>query len=457
MKKNSTGMLNAFMHLMDWAAVASTAFICHRLYLGYWETPSSYNIAIMFGMVLTVWFFSIFGLYNTSRGRSILDEFRDIFLAWSTVFLVLAIIEFFTKTGLKYSRVWGLLWYATGLITIVSCRVSLRLLLQWLRKYGHNRRKLVIIGNSRTVERLVISIRNTPGAGFDLAGLFLDEEVNDDKFIAPKLGDIAQAGAYCESNSVDHILIALPLKLENRVHEILYELRNTTANISYVPDLFGIRLINQSAYTFAGVPVINLSSSPMVGANRIIKALEDRLIAISILILCSPLLLIIALGVKLSSPGAILYKQERVGWNNRTFMILKFRSMRTNAEDAGVQWGNSGKKEVTRFGSFLRKTSLDELPQFFNVIKGDMSIVGPRPERLVFVNELKNKIPGYMKKHMVKAGITGLAQINGFRGDTDLGKRIEYDLTYIETWSLWLDIKIIIQTVFKGFINRETG
>jgi putative colanic acid biosynthesis UDP-glucose lipid carrier transferase len=172
-------------------------------------------------------------------------------------------------------------------------------------------------------------------------------------------------------------------------------------------------------------------------------------------LLISPILMLVSIGVKLSSRGPIFYRQERVGWSGKPFEMLKFRSMPVNVEQHGVQWGGAQKKQTTKFGAFIRRTSLDELPQFINVLKGDMSIVGPRPERTVFVDQFKHEIPGYMQKHMVKAGITGWAQINGWRGDTDLSKRIECDLWYIGNWSLWLDLRIIFLTIFKGFISKH--
>ena len=174
-----------------------------------------------------------------------------------------------------------------------------------------------------------------------------------------------------------------------------------------------------------------------------------------ILILISPLILILAICVKVSSPGPIFYRQERIGWNGEVFEILKFRSMPTNLEEEQVQWGGSANKSVTGFSKWMRATSLDELPQFFNVLQGQMSIVGPRPERPIFVEQFKQEIPDYMKKHLVKAGITGWAQIHGWRGDTDLHARIEHDLYYIENWSLWLDFKIIFLTIFRGFVNKN--
>lgn len=193
----------------------------------------------------------------------------------------------------------------------------------------------------------------------------------------------------------------------------------------------------------------------MAGMNQLVKWLEDKVVSSLILLLISPLMIFLALGVMLTSRGPVFYRQERVGLNNKPFHMLKFRSMPVDTEKTGVHWGGSAAKATTRFGQFIRKTSLDELPQFLNVLKGDMSIVGPRPERPMFVEQFKEEIPDYMKKHMVKAGITGWAQVHGWRGDTDLKTRIEYDLYYIENWSLWLDLKIIVMTVFKGFVNKN--
>jgi putative colanic acid biosynthesis UDP-glucose lipid carrier transferase len=193
----------------------------------------------------------------------------------------------------------------------------------------------------------------------------------------------------------------------------------------------------------------------MTGVNRAIKAAEDYFLSILLIVILSPLMACIALAIRLSSPGPIIYQQERIGWNGRAFMMLKFRTMTTDAEADGVRWGEAQAKPITRIGAFLRRTSLDELPQLFNVLKGDMSIVGPRPERPMFVEQFKDEIQDYMKKHLVKAGITGWAQVNGFRGDTDLRKRIQYDLYYIEHWSLGFDIKIIAMTLIKGFIHKN--
>lgn len=240
------------------------------------------------------------------------------------------------------------------------------------------------------------------------------------------------------------------------MRDILNLLRHSTVTVRLIPDIFGLSLLNHSLTEVAGLPVINVSVSPMHGANRAVKFFEDKIIASLILILISPLMAAIAIGVKLSSTGPIFYRQDRVSWNNKVFVMHKFRSMPIDCEsNTGPVWAKPNQKRATKFGSFLRKTSLDELPQFLDVLLGNMSIVGPRPERPIFVDKFKDEIPDYMKKHMVKAGITGWAQINGWRGDSDLKKRIEYDLFYIENWSIWFDLKIIFLTIFKGFIDKN--
>ncbi|HEY3488101.1 MAG TPA: undecaprenyl-phosphate glucose phosphotransferase [Gammaproteobacteria bacterium] len=252
----------------------------------------------------------------------------------------------------------------------------------------------------------------------------------------------------------------MPFSEEKRLESVLHELRHATVDIRYVPDIFGFRLLNHSIVDIAGLPVLNLSVTPMDGLNRCIKWLEDWVGASIILLLISPLLLIIAIGIKLSSPGPILFKQLRHGWDGRPIRVYKFRTMVCHTEDEGViTQASPNDKRVTKFGAFLRRTSLDELPQFFNVLQGRMSIVGPRPHAIEHNHEYMEQIDGYMLRHKVKPGITGWAQINGYRGETktleEMKKRVEYDLFYIENWSLWFDVRIICLTFLKGFIHRN--
>ena len=258
----------------------------------------------------------------------------------------------------------------------------------------------------------------------------------------------------------DEVWIALPLKSEKRVNQVLDRLKNSTITIRYIPDIFGFRLLNHSVSEVAGIPVINISSTPMVGIHRFIKAIEDRFIALVIILLISPLLLLISLFIKFTSTGPILFKQMRHGWDGKQIKIYKFRTMLVHSEDNGaVTQAKINDVRITKLGAFLRKTSLDELPQFFNVLQGRMSIVGPRPHAVEHNDYYKEHIDSYMKRHKVKPGITGWAQINGFRGETDtldkMKKRVEYDLFYIENWSVWFDLKIIIKTIFHGFVDKN--
>jgi putative colanic acid biosynthesis UDP-glucose lipid carrier transferase len=241
-----------------------------------------------------------------------------------------------------------------------------------------------------------------------------------------------------------------------KINALLAKLQKTPFIVRVIPDLMTFKLINHSISYVMGVPMIDITQTPMTALNLILKWIEDKVIALLLLLVFSPLMLTLAILVKLSSPGPILYKQRRVSWNGKEFDMYKFRSMRINHEGNNLQWGNAQAKPITAIGAIIRKTNLDELPQLFNVLIGNMSVVGPRPERPEFVHEFKEEIEGYMQKHIMKAGITGLAQVNGLRGDTDLNSRIHYDLEYIENWSLMLDFKIIFMTSFK-FFNSENA
>jgi putative colanic acid biosynthesis UDP-glucose lipid carrier transferase len=319
-----------------------------------------------------------------------------------------------------------------------------------MREKGFNERRIVIIGAGPLGQQIAETVQQALWTGFRIVAILADDSF--DQYAIRK----------SVTESMDEIWIALPLRSEARIKEILHELRHETATIRLVLDIFGMDLgflndsIRHSMTHLAGVPMVNVRATPMVGINRIVKAIEDRILTIIILLLISPLFLILATLIKITSKGPIFYKQKRMSWNGKEFSMLKFRTMPVGTEaKTGPVWAKAGETRATWIGRFLRKTSLDELPQFINVLRGDMSIVGPRPERPVFVDQFKEQIPHYMQKHLVKAGITGWAQIHGWRGNTSLEKRIEYDLYYIKNWSLLLDMKIIFLTFFHGFINKN--
>jgi len=338
-------------------------------------------------------------------------------------------------------------------------RAVIRLALRYARSRGFNQRQVVIAGAGSLGQKIVSRMRSAPWVGLEIVGFFDDnEELKGMEIMGiPIAGTIDDMETFLNKNDIDQVWIALPLRAEARMKELMTKiLISSSVEVRFVPDIFDLRLLNFSVSEVIGLPVLNLTDSPIFGIHQLTKAIEDRLVAGISLIILSPVMVLIALGVKLSSPGPVFYRQERVSWNGLTFSMLKFRSMAVDAErDKGAQWATSSDERPTGFGRFLRRTSLDELPQLINVLKGDMSIVGPRPERPVFIQEFKTEIPDYMKKHLVKAGITGWAQVNGWRGDTDLKTRIEYDIYYIEHWSIMLDIKIMAMTLIKGMIHKN--
>jgi len=441
--------------ILDVLIVLFSSWFAYELYGNILQPYSAYFQGVLIASITAIIVFQSMGLYRPWRGGFLINEIRSVFLSWAVLFLILALITVITKSSEFYSRGWFILWFCTGLSMSTTVRIVLRLGLRNLRKYGFNQRQIVIVGSGNFVLDVVERLKAEKSGGFEIRGIFSDNRLK--KITGVKnLGMIKEVGEYVEKHRIDQVWITMPLSDEEKVKQVINILRHNTVDIRYIPDIFGFNLLNHSFSEVVGLPVIDLASSPMYGTSRVLKMIEDKILSSIILLLISPILLIIAIGVKLSSPGPIFFRQERIGWNNDEFTMLKFRSMPIDVEkESGPVWANQGENRATKFGQFLRKTSLDELPQFINVLKGDMSIVGPRPERPHFVDKFKEEIPGYMKKHMVKAGITGWAQVNGWRGNTDIKKRIEYDLYYIENWSLWLDFKIIMLTFFKGFIHKN--
>lgn len=348
---------------------------------------------------------------------------------------------FIFRVSIHFSRFWFAAW--VPMVTIFLCldRLAIYTVLNSLQKQGLNLKTVALVGDGPVAKSIKRRLENDPYSGYSL------------NLELPQVD--TQSLQSLSETPIDEVWLALPLGNEQVIQDSLHALRHSTAAIRFIPDMFTLQMINHSISDVMGITMFNLSASPLVGFNLWIKWLEDKLLSLLILIAISPVMLLLAIGVKLNSAGPVFYKQERIGLNNKPFNLLKFRSMPVSTEKQTITWGGSVSKTTTGFGRFIRKTSLDELPQFFNVLKGDMSIVGPRPERTIFVEQFKDEIPDYMKKHLVKAGITGWAQINGLRGDTDINARIEYDIFYIENWSLWLDIKIIILTLFRGFINKN--
>ena len=403
--------------------------------------------------------FAVFGvlkLYQQPLEKRPTAHFCCAATSWVAIFGLVIALGYMLKINQSYSRGWVSLFFVTGMTLLIVMRLVALAVLRNMSRHGVGLSNCLLIGATDAGKRILEHSRNDPSLGMLITGYVSTPYDQGDAIDLVPLGTLASIDDVLDSQAWSQVLIALPATTAAAViGRVLDCAENRVITVKFVPDTLGSELINQRIDDFDGTPLMTLRASPLSGYAWIWKAFEDRAIAAVILLLISPLLALVALGVRISSPGPILYRQRRIGRNGEEFEMLKFRSMPVNVERGNVQWGGAGSKTNTRFGRFIRQVSLDELPQFINVLKGDMSIVGPRPERTVFVEKFSKEIPGYMHKHLVKAGITGWAQINGWRGDTDLVKRIEYDLYYINHWSLLFDLKIIFLTIFKGFAHTE--
>ena len=462
--KNYSGFINLFSRIADPLVVALAAVISYYIRFPNAEIflPQDYRFLILVASFCVVIIFPAFSLYASWRGQGLAKQARAIVLAWISVVLLMIIILFGLKASADYSRLWLVLWMGIGFSFLMFYRMSVYTLLQYQRFKGRNYRRVVIVGAGALGEKLVTQTLEAPWSGFQISALFDDNnDLKNTSVHGFKIqGCVDDVRYYVEENKIDEVWIALPFRAENRVKELLYSLRHLTVNVKLVPNIFGFTLLNHSMTELVGLPAVNLSDTPMWGNNQLVKILEDKVLGLIIFILTIPLLLIISIAIKLTSSGPVLFKQKRHGWDGRIINVYKFRTMKIHDENCGavtqaVKYDN----RITPFGAFLRRTSFDELPQFFNVLQGRMSIVGPRPHAIQHNEMYKDKVNKYMLRHMVKPGITGWAQVNGLRGETDtldkMKSRIEYDLYYIENWSLWFDLKIIFLTFFKGFINKN--
>jgi putative colanic acid biosysnthesis UDP-glucose lipid carrier transferase len=438
------------MRLLDPLLVALVGAIAYLIYLDDPILLERYTLAIIGMSFACASLFPFVGLYAPQRGVTLFEEFRRLVNAWLLLATAWFAFLFLSKSGSDFSRLWSIYWIVAGFLVHLIVRGAIRLTLRSLRRRGYNVRRIAIVGAGELGREIAQRIRRMPWSGLIVRGFYDDDPLLQRSMVEgmPVLGHLDQLLRDLDDRSLDQIWIALPLRAEARIRELLEGLRRYSVQVRFVPDIFNFTLLHHSMTEIAGLPVINLTESPLEDANLVLKKLEDFFISLSVLLLASPLMLLIAIGVKLSSPGPVFYRQERVTWNGERFHILKFRTMPIGVEaDSGPVWSKRDERRATRFGAFLRRTSLDELPQFFNTLRGEMSVVGPRPERPEFVERFKHEIPGYMQKHLVKAGITGWAQVNDFRGDTDLQERIQCDLYYIENWSLWFDLRIIALTL----------
>lgn len=450
------------LRVIDIGMLLCASGVAYYFWNHHWNIDQDHRVVIAVGILAAIIFFEIAQIYRPWRHGSMRGEVKRLLRAWlaalALVVSILALIRlrFSFGSGYRYIAAWG----GLGFLFVVFFRVLLFAVLRWLRARGWSQGRIVLVGLNQMAIAASRQLNDSPWAGLHVVG-YVDDRAEPRLSVGelppPRLGGLKDIASVVTQEAVDEVWVAFPFRGEERAEQVLHELRHLPVSIRLVIDCFAFKMSKfLNLNEVAGIPTLDISVSPLHGINRYVKEVEDRVLALLLVALVSPLMIMIACGVKLSSRGPVLFRQERVGWNNRRFVMLKFRSMPVDVEsETGPVWAKASEKRATPFGAFLRKTSLDELPQLINVLKGDMSLVGPRPERPDFVEIFKDQVPNYMKKHMVKAGITGWAQVNGWRGDTDLHQRIEHDLYYIHNWSVWFDLEIAMRTFVHGFVNKN--
>jgi len=418
---------------------------------------STYLLLVLPIVIIWAFAFKGFGLYRPKRIGTRLSEVYEITKASVVSVIVLIALTFFFRQY-QFSRLVFLFFTVINILLLSFERVVFREALRFIRRKGYNLRFALIVGDGETALNLTHKLERHPEVGIKVEGVVATDQAR----VGKNSRGLRVMGYYREikeiivREKIDIVFVALPWEEHSRIVEILKYIGDEAVDIKVIPDVYEFMTLRGGIEEFDGLPIMNLQNTPLYGWNLVLKRATDIAFSGFFITALSPLMLLIALLVKLTSPGPVFYRQERMGIGGDTFEMLKFRSMRADAEKAtGPMWAEKGDPRRTPIGAFLRKTSLDELPQLFNVFMGEMSIVGPRPERPVFIREFRKNIPGYMLRHRMKAGITGWAQVNGWRGNTDIKKRIEHDLYYIENWSFLFDIKILWLTLWKGLVNRN--
>lgn len=401
--------------------------------------------------------YAMCSLYTPKRMHGQRYEVLNIIKANSFGLLIFILMLYLLKQ-IDFSRVMIFIFYVLNIVYEIAIRAALRMFLRRLRREGFNQKHIVLVGYSRAAEAYIDRIRSFPQWGYHIVGI-LDDNVKSDTCYrgAKVIGRVSDIEQVIQNNDLDEMVITLGLSEYAKLEEVVAVCEKSGVHTKLIPDYNNIIPTRPYTEDVQGLPVINIRRVPLsTMPNKFAKRTMDIVLGTIALIIFSPVMLITAIAVKISSRGPVIYKQVRVGLHNKEFEMYKFRSMcvQTDGQDA-KKWTTSTDSRVTPVGKFIRKTSLDELPQLINVLKGDMSLVGPRPERPFFVEKFKEEIPRYMIKHQVRPGMTGWAQVNGYRGDTSIRKRIDCDLYYIENWSLHFDIMILFRTVFKGFVNKN--
>ena len=450
MSANDIPVVSFFKRLLDpfitWGILIFVTWAYDEVFTGY------YLVLMIISFFISSYVYEQTSIYRRWRNGNLLEYARDTFVGWGIVILVLLVLNYAANFSHHYSKQVILTWFIVTPITLLLSHIIVRAIADILRKKG-GLRSAVIVGANETSLRLVNRIVEFPYLLIDVQGFF--DERKDNRIpegLGVRLGGIRDVAAYARKHNIQMIFISLPMSVQPRIREIVDDLHDSTASVYFLPDVDVFDLMQARFNNVGGIPVVAVCESPFSGVDSVVKNVSDFVLAFVILILLSPLMLGIALAVVLTSPGPAIFRQRRYGLNGEEIIVYKFRSMTVSEDGSQITQAQKNDPRITKVGAFLRRTSLDELPQFINVLQGRMSIVGPRPHAVAH-NELYRKlIKGYMLRHKVRPGITGWAQVNGLRGETEvlekMQARIDHDLYYLQNWSLWLDLWIIVRTVW---------
>jgi putative colanic acid biosynthesis UDP-glucose lipid carrier transferase len=455
-------LLTGLLRVADVLLVIATGVVSFWMRHDTFKMPEYYIVGILVGGILTANVMQLGRVYALPIMQHLGAQIGQLFAGWIGVVLSLIVIAYFTKTSDEFSRVWLALWIAMAFAAMVALHVAACWqILSW-RRQGLLRVKIAVVGATDLAARLWDHLQSRAGEKFELIGVYDDRPTRTlaDPGGLKVSGTVADLVARSRQSPVDEIVITVSWRESARITALLKELKTLPVNVRLCPEAVAFELPARGFSALGGVPMLGIFERPLYGWNLVLKSLEDRILAIIILLLILPMLVLIAIAIKLDSPGPILFGQRRYGFNNNQFTLYKFRTMVADAcrEDDVLQ-ATRNDPRVTRLGAFLRRTSLDELPQLFNVLKGEMSLVGPRPHAVAHNEQFATIIDDYLSRHRMKPGITGWAQVNGLRGEIDslrkMQLRVQYDLYYIDHWSLFLDLKILFLTLFVGFVNRN--
>ena len=464
MIKDNQERLNQLHVLLDGLIIALSYALAYWVIFGLTGKLPAYDIAFYFNwLFLLVPLFLVLywtsHLYSPKRVMGRRLELGNIVRANLIGLLILTMILYLGKEALQdFSRPLVFLFVGFNVVLESLFRMALRKVLHFFRARGYNQKHLLLVGYSKAAEMYIDRLLANPSWGFQIRGVLDDEKPWGYEYRGVHvIGRLDDLEPLLGINRLDEIAITLPLDHYQNLKRIVAACEKFGVHTQFIPDYYDIIPTKPYTEDLMGLAVVHIRHVPLSDSfYAVIKRIVDIFGALVAIVLFSPIMLIAVIGVKLSSPGPVIFKQERVGLHNRTFNMYKFRSMSLqNPKEEKNAWTVRNDPRVFPFGRFMRHTSIDELPQLFNILKGDMSLVGPRPERPLFVEKFREEIPRYMVKHQVRPGLTGWAQVNGYRGDTSIEKRIEYDLYYIENWTLGLDFKIIFLTFFKGFVNKN--